>query len=69
MAPFRTRRIRASVIFFFKVQTHCYEAVDLDDLIRVRIFSCRVTDITLDDDSAIAFQRVQVPHRGCAPRT
>jgi hypothetical protein len=50
-APFRSR-----FIYFQKVQTHCYEAVDLDDLIRVRIVDCRVTWMELDDSCATAFQ-------------
>jgi hypothetical protein len=53
----RTFRAKLSLmIYFFKVQTHCYEAVDLDDLIRVWIFNCRGTGMEPDDGCAIAFQ-------------
>lgn len=55
-SPYFSDQGTMSHLPFLKVQTHCYEAVDLDDLIRVRKFSCRDTDIKPDDGCAIAFQ-------------
>lgn len=46
-----------------KVQTHCYEAVDLDDLVRV-CSSIHVAFFTVVEQVCSAQQRVRVPNRG-----